>query len=49
MHIGHWWGKLTEGDCFEYVGIDWSIIFKQIFKIGCEYADWIDLAQDRDE
>jgi hypothetical protein len=47
MHTGHWWGNLTERDCFEYLGIDGSIIFKQILKVGCEGMDWINLAQDR--
>jgi hypothetical protein len=32
MHTGHWWGNLKEGDCFEYLGIDGSIIFKEILK-----------------
>ena len=49
MPTGHWWGNLTEGECLEYVGVDGSIIFKQILKIGCEDLDWISLVQDRDE
>jgi len=49
MYTGHWWGNLTEGDCFEYLAIHGSIRFKRILQIGCEDVDWIDLTQDRDE
>jgi hypothetical protein len=49
MHTGRCWGNLTERGCFEYLGIDESIIFKLILKTGGEGLDWINLAQDRDK
>jgi hypothetical protein len=49
MHTGLWWGNLTERDCFEDLGIDGSIMFKQILKLGREGVDWINLTQNRDK
>ena len=32
VHTGFWWGRLTERDHLEDLGVDWNIIFKYLFK-----------------
>ena len=42
--IGSWWGNRRERDHWGDLGVDGWIILE----VGCEYMDWIGLAQDRD-
>ena len=48
MHIGLWWGNLTERDHLEDQGLDLMLISTWIFRKGPGGMDWIDLAEDRD-
>jgi hypothetical protein len=45
MHIGYWWESQKKRD--QDVG-GWTIL-KWILEIGWDGADWIDVAQDRDQ
>jgi hypothetical protein len=46
VHIVFWWENLREGDHFEDVGEDGSIILKWIFEQWDGGMDWIDVGQD---
>jgi hypothetical protein len=48
VHTGIWCGGLAEGDHFEELGVDGSIILEFILKKWNRSMCWIDLAQDRD-
>ena len=52
MHIGFWWGNLSEGDHLQDLGIDGNIL-KWILKSGLIEGrggmDWVELAQDSDD
>ena len=45
--LGSWWGR-RERDHWGDVGIDVDNIRVDLQEVGCEYMDWIRLAQDRD-
>ena len=47
--IGSWWGNRRERDHWGDLGIHGWILLGWISRgVGCGYADWIGLAQDRD-
>jgi hypothetical protein len=49
VHIGFWWGNLSEGDQLEDIGLDlWIILKMDLREVGWDCIDWIDVAQDRD-
>ena len=45
--IGSWWGNRRERDFWGDLGVD-GWIRMDLQEVGCEYMDWIGLAQDRD-
>jgi hypothetical protein len=48
VHIGFWWGELSEGDHLGDSGVDGRIVLKSIFKTWDGGINWIELAQDRE-
>ena len=46
--IGSWWGNQRERDHWGDLSVDWvDNIRTDLQEVGCEYMDWIGLAQDR--
>jgi len=46
MHVGFWWGNLSERDHLKVPDLDGRIILRWMKRD--EGMKWIDLAQDRD-